>query len=310
MGSLASIHARINRILDRIDSGEGIRPTELPGLRTVRCHKNIPRSSVLYEPSIVMVTSGSKRGYVGSRSFVYDTENYLVLAAPLPFECETFCEPHAPLRGVSILLDMAVLADLVLKLPPAPAQANPQPRTIDATPLPEALAEAALRLLEAYENPNDRMILGPQIMREITYRVLTGPRGQVLRDLLAMQGNISQVYRAMHRIHTEYDRQLDIPTLACDAGMSLSAFHHHFKNMTSTSPLQYLKTTRLHKARLMMIQEGIGPSAAATRVGYESPSQFSREFKRLFGVSPAEEALRLRSNLGTQTQHPLRVAMI
>ena len=172
------------------------------------------------------------------------------------------------------------------------------------------LSDAGPPLLEAYENPNDRMILGPQIMREITYRVLTGPRGQVLRDLLAMQGNISQVYRAMHRIHTEYDRQLDIPTLACDAGMSLSAFHHHFKNMTSTSPLQYLKTTRLHKARLMMIQEGTGPSAAATRVGYESPSQFSREFKRLFGVSPAEEALRLRSNLGMQAQPPLRVAMI
>ncbi|WP_263408265.1 AraC family transcriptional regulator [Terriglobus tenax] len=305
---MASTHAKINRILERISCGEGIRSTELPGLRTILCHRNVPRSSVLYEPSIVFVTSGSKRGHVGIRSFVYDTENYLVLAAPLPFDCETFCAPEAPMRGISILLDMAVLADLVLKLPSSPPQ--PVARTVDATPLPAELAEALLRLLEAYENPNDRMILGPQIIREITYRVLTGPRGQVLRDLLAMQGSICQIYRAMHRIQTEFDRQLDIPTLAADAGMSLSAFHQHFRNMTATSPLQYLKVTRLHKARLMMIQEGIGASVAASRVGYESPSQFSREFKRLFGVSPAEESQRLRSHLGAQAQTPLHVAMI
>lgn len=305
---LAAIYAKINPVLDRISCGEGIRGTELAGLRTVRCHRDVPRTSVLYEPSIVFVTSGSKRGYVGSRSFVYDTANYLVLAAPLPFECETFCAPEEPMRGVSVLLDMAMLADLVLKLPPMPAQAAY--RTVDATPMSEELAEALLRLMEAYEQPNDRAILGPQILREIVYRVLTGPRGQVLRDLLAMQGNISQIYRAMHRIHTEYERQLDIPTLASDAGMSLSAFHHHFKAVTSTSPLQYLKTTRLHKARLAMIQEGIGASVAAARVGYESPSQFSREFKRLFGVSPAEEAFRVRAHMGAQTQAFARVAMI
>jgi AraC-like DNA-binding protein len=134
-------------------------------------------------------------------------------------------------------------------------------------------------------------------VREITYRVLIGPLGHNLRALAAPHTHFGQISRVLNRIHAEYSREFDIGTLARDAGMSLSTFHAHFKAVTSSSPLQYLKNVRLHKARMLMVHEGANAGTAATQVGYESPSQFSREFKRLFGDGPAAVANQLRRSL-------------
>jgi AraC-like DNA-binding protein len=160
------------------------------------------------------------------------------------------------------------------------------------------LSDATVRLLESLGSPADAKVLGPQIVREITYRVLCGMRGGALQALLLMGGTRTQILHILHRMHSDYALSLDVADLADEAGMSVSALHHHFKEVTATSPLRYLKTIRLHKARMLMVQEGMGASIAAERVGYESPSQFSRKFKRLFGAPPVDEAQRVRAMFG------------
>ena len=131
-------------------------------------------------------------------------------------------------------------------------------------------------------------------MREIIYRVLYGEQGGALRALAVRHGRFSQIARVLRRIHTEYDKELDIEFLAGEANMSISTFHHNFKAVTSSSPLQYLKNIRLHKALMLMVRDGLNAGTAAGKVGYESASQFSREFKRYFGNTPADEAAKLR----------------
>jgi AraC-like DNA-binding protein len=168
---------------------------------------------------------------------------------------------------------------------------------MQATRLDSALSDAAVRLLECLRSSDDARILGPQIVREITYRVLLGELGHNLRAVAAPHTHFGQISRVLNRMHTEYGRSYDIGELAREAGMSVSTFHAHFKAVTSSSPLQYLKDVRLHKARMLMVHEGVNAGTAALRVGYESASQFSREFKRLFGNGPAAEARQLRKSL-------------
>jgi len=163
--------------------------------------------------------------------------------------------------------------------------------------LDETLSGATIRLLESLRSPDDARILGPQIIREIIYHVLRGKLGRNLRALAAPDSHFGQISRVLNRIHTDYARNYDIATLARDAGMSVAAFHTRFKAITSSPPLQYLKNVRLHKARMLMVNEGVNASGAALKVGYESASQFSREFKRLFGNGPAAVAAELRKSL-------------
>ena len=152
-----------------------------------------------------------------------------------------------------------------------------------STPLDLALSEATVRLLESLASPVDAQVLGPQIMREITYRMLCGEHGNSLRALIALERAFRPGTTSAAADACQLFSELSIsPGLAADASMSASAFHHHFKAVTATSPVQYLKTIRLHKARMLMVQEGISAGVAAVRVGYESTSQFSREFKRCF----------------------------
>ena len=153
-------------------------------------------------------------------------------------------------------------------------------------------------LLDVMERPLDARILGKQIIREILYHVLIGPCGGALLALVSRQTHFSLISRVLKRIESQYTENLSVDQLAAEANMSVSAFHHNFKSVTSTSPLQYLKTYRLHKARMLMIHDGMKASAAAMRVGYESASQFSREFKRYFGITPGEDAARIRMMQG------------
>jgi AraC-like DNA-binding protein len=305
---LQAANRRMTSLLASLATLEGIHPTALDGVQLMRASQPIPRMQVLYEPGIVIVGQGRKRGYLGDRVFTYDAHNYLVLSVPLPFECETEATAEHPMLAISIRVDLGVLGELLMKmggpresLPPA------MPQGIYSTQLDVQLSEATVRLLECLRDPVEARILGPQCAREITYRVLCGQQGGALRVAAALHSRFGQVNRTVQRIHAEYARDLTVEELADTAGMSPSAFHQNFKAVTSTSPLQYLKTIRLHKARMLMVHEGLRAGTAAERVGYESSSQFSREFKRLFGSSPVEETTRVRRMLGVA--EPVMMAM-
>lgn len=296
---LETANRRMTSLLGAMATKEGSQPTALDGVNLMRASRPIPRSQVLYEPGIVIVGQGRKRGYLGDRVFTYDAHNYLVLSVPLPFECETEPSPQGPLLAVSIRVDLAVLGELLMKMDGAHGAPTPaMPQGIYSTKLDLKLSETTVRLLECLANPAETPVLGPQIVREITYRVLCGEQGSALRAAAALHSRFGQVNRTVQRIHSEYARDLTVEELAETAGMSASAFHQNFKAVTSSSPLQYLKTIRLHKARMLMVHEGMRAGIAAERVGYESSSQFSREFKRLFGASPIEETERVRRMLG------------
>lgn len=255
-----------------------------------------PRTPVMYQPGIIFLFSGNKTGYLNDRVFRYDASEYLLLTVPLPFECETFATPQTPLAGLRLNIDIAQLQDLLLDIG-EDDRFTPQqsPSGIHSSVLSEEILCAAERLLDVLERPLDARVLGKQIIREILYYILIGPCGGGLLALVSRHTHFSQISRALRRIESQYTENLSVDRLAAEANMSVSAFHHNFKAVTSTSPLQYIKSFRLHKARLMMVQDGMKASAAAVRVGYESASQFSREFKRFFGVTPGEEVARVRS---------------
>jgi len=284
----ASTRAQMTALVAELAVGEGATFSALPGVKFGRSHRSVPRAPVLYEPGVFILCQGRKRGFLGDQVFSYGANEFLVLTVPMPFEVETVATPEVPLLGVSIRLDLAVAADLALAIDPAGA-ATHAVEGIGAAPLDAPLADTVLRLLRALRSPVETRLFGQGLMREVCYRILTGAKGGAVRAALAQQSHFGQIARALRRIHADYPERLDVETLAQEVHMSPAAFHAHFKSVTATSPIQYLKATRLHKARLLMIEDGVSASRASSRVGYESASQFSREFKRLFGRTPVEE---------------------
>jgi AraC-like DNA-binding protein len=284
-------------LIERLAPNEGYSLSALDGVRFMRSDRPLGRTPVLYEPSIVIVCQGRKLGFLGDQVYVYDAQHYLVLSVPLPFSTETQASKEEPLLAVSFRLDLTALADLILAIDArGGAPEEGVPLGIVSTPLEGDLADATLRLLRALCSPLDAGILGPALVREICYRVLVGEQGGALRAALAHQGRFGRVAKALRRIHMDYSQALDVTNLAQEAGMSVPAFHVNFKAVTQTSPIQYIKSTRLHQARLMMIRDGLTAASASARVGYESASQFSREFKRFFGRTPVEEVRDMRTS--------------
>lgn len=288
---------RMVELLSGLATHEGFSASRLPGVKFMRSTLYVPPSPIAYDPSIVIIAQGRKAGRLGDRRFVYDANNYLVLTVPMPFECETFGRPEEPVLGLSVGVTPTVVAELLMQIENPPGATDARPQAIEAAPLDARLSAAAVRLLEALQYPDESRILGPSLVRELTYHALLGPLGANLRALAAPHTHFGQISRVLNRIHRDFDQSIDVETLAQDAGMSVSTFHTHFKAVTSSSPLQYLKTIRLHKARQLMVHDGFNAAAAALRVGYESASQFSREFKRHFGDTPAAVAASLRRDL-------------
>ena len=284
------VSQRMARLVSLLAPQEGYTLSALEGVRFMRSNRPLGLTAVLYEPSIVIVCQGRKRGFFGDDTYLYDSQNYLVLSVPLPFFTTTEASMQEPLLAVSVRLDMISIADLVLALDGDGRELLPAPCGIGSAPLEGALADAAVRLLEALSSPIEARILGPGIVREICFRVMMSAQGGAIRAALAHQGKFGRIARAMRRIHTDYAKPLAVNDLAREANLSVPAFHAHFRSVTQTSPIQYIKTTRLHQARLHMIRDRMTAAAAAVQVGYESASQFGREFKRFFGRSPVEEA--------------------
>jgi AraC-like DNA-binding protein len=288
---------RLASLLGEVADQEGTQRTLIEGVEVARVSKPVPRGPVVYQPKILIVGQGRKRAYLGGEVYRYDAYNYLVLSVPLPAECETEASPEEPLLLISISLEPAMLGEMMLELDEPVPPAAAIPRGISSTPMSEELGGAVIRLLECLKCPLDSRMLGRQTVREVVYRVLQGEQGGALRALASRDEHFTRIARVLKHVHAEYARPLSVEELARKAGMSLAAFHHNFKLVTASSPLQYLKRIRLDQARRLMAHDGHNASTAARAVGYESPSQFSREFKRLFGVTPVAEAEQTRARL-------------
>jgi AraC-like DNA-binding protein len=278
---------RMVQLLKELTTEEGLHPSNLEGVLLARANRSHGRIAIMYEPNIYIVANGHKRGYVGQRCFAYDSNHYLVLSIPLAFDCEMTVANGDPMLGVSVGLDLRVVRELsdrmgVKRLERPPEEVN----GIGPTALDTELSAATVHLLECLGSAAEASILGPGRVREVIYRVLGGPRADVLLAMLGQNGQRASIHAALHRMHAKYFEPIDIRKLAQEAGMSVSAFHQHFKQVTETSPLQYVKAVRLHKARTLIMDGGLGAAEAALKVGYESSTQFHREFKRFFGHTP------------------------
>ncbi|BFJ69581.1 AraC family transcriptional regulator [Salmonella enterica subsp. enterica serovar Abortusequi] len=286
--------------INHLKNNDKIISERLAGIRLLYGVEPGPRTPVMYQPGIIFLFSGHKIGYINKRKFRYDANEYLLLTVPLPFECETWATPEVPLAGIRLDIDVLQLQELLMDIGEDERFQLPMAASgINSATLSDEILCAVERLLDVMERPLDARILGKQIIREILYHVLMGPRGGALLALVSRQTHFSLISRVLKQIEMKYTENLNVEQLAAEANMSVSAFHHNFKAVTSTSPLQYLKSYRLHKARMMMIHDGMKASAAAMRVGYESASQFSREFKRYFDVTPGEDAARMRTMQGS-----------
>ena len=272
--------------------GRGFVNTCLPGVRFFWANEPVPRTPLLYEAGIIIIGQGHKIGYLGDEVFRYDEDNYLVLSVPIPFECETHASLENPLLGIFIDIDVPRLHELVAlvgkHLPAGPIDPSSVPRGIEPVALDPDMLDATERLLKCLRSPLDSEVLGRSQVNEIVYRVLLGRHGRALYALTQHNTHYSRVAKALFQIHGAYAKPLTVKALAMEAGMSVSAFHRAFKQVTGDSPIQHLKKVRLNKAKELIIREGARVGVAANQVGYESASQFSREFKRYFKVAPVE----------------------
>jgi AraC-like DNA-binding protein len=288
---------RLASLLSEVAVHEGIHRTPVEGVEVARVSQPLSRAPVVYRPKILIVGQGRKRAYLGGEVYRYDAYNYLVLSVPLPAECETEASPEEPLLLLSIGVEPAMLGEMLLEMDELLPPVGPTPRGISSSPMSEELGGAVIRLLECLRSPLDSRMLGRQAVREIVYRVLLGEQGGSLRALASRDDHFARIARVLRHVHAEYASPLSVEEMARKAGMSVAAFHHSFKLVTASSPLQYLKRIRLDQARMLMAHDGYNAGTAARAVGYESTSQFSREFKRLFGATPLEEAEQTRARL-------------
>jgi AraC-like DNA-binding protein len=278
------------RFVDALERFASAEVPPWPGLRCFRSTCPTSPNPTVYSPSICIVAQGAKQATLGDRVFRYDPFHYLVITAPMPVSAKVIeASAEAPYLSMALDVDTSAIHELLLEMDDVAtdtAKTTDDPNPLRVSRLDSRLLDAVLRLLDALEDPMDRKILAPTAMREIVYLALLRDQGYLLRLAARRDGRSPGVDRALSYIRHHLDERIDVPTIAREAGMSTSSLHHSFKSATALTPIQYLKRMRLHRARQLMVDEGCLAAEAAFRVGYESPSQFSREFKRLFGQSP------------------------
>ena len=292
--SLESLKRNIARLTER---GE-LYTTAVQGLALFRREEASEPTSGMYEPSICMVIQGAKRVTLGAETYIYDTEHYLITSVHLPTLVQVLeATPNKPYLGLKITFDQRDISQLMADshLPPPRTQQSSRGMAVGSV-TPELL-DAVYRLVNLLDHEDDIPIMAPLIQREIIYRLLVGELGPRLRQIAVAGSQSQQIATAIQWLKNNYAEALRIEDLAAKSGMSTSTFHHHFRAMTALSPLQYQKRLRLQEARRLMLAEHLDAANAAFQVGYESPSQFSREYSRLFGAPPLRDITQLRQQL-------------
>ncbi|RDZ26700.1 AraC family transcriptional regulator [Lysobacter silvisoli] len=288
--------AELAERIARLTPSDGVHDTAVNSLQLIRMSAPTPCQPTLYEPRLCIVAQGSKVAMLAGETYRYDPLNYLVVSVTLPMIGQVIeATPEQPYLCLRLDIDPEQIAALILEAGPR----APSPGLdlgLYAARVNAPLLDAVLRLMRLLETPQDLPVLAPIALREIHYRVLVGDLGHRLCDLAMADSRPHRIARAVELLRQRYLLPLSIEELAQSVHMSTSSLHHQFKAVTTMSPLQFQKQLRLHEARRLMLMDGIEAVAAAHKVGYESPSQFSREYKRLFGAPPRSEIELVRSN--------------
>lgn len=269
--------------------------TAIPGLSLFRREEPTEPITGMYEPSVCLVAQGAKRVLLGDDTFVYDAHHYLITSVNLPTIVQIIeARPERPYLGLRLKFDLSEISQMMVdsNLPKPRSQQSSRGMATGEVTLP--LLTAIQRLIDLLADQQDIPILAPIIQREIIYRLLVGDQGERLRQIATAGSQSNQIARAIDWLKSNYSEPLSIDELAAKSSMSTSTFHHHFRSMTALSPLQFQKQLRLQEARRLMLAERMDAANAAFQVGYESPSQFSREYNRLFGAPPLRDISKLR----------------
>jgi AraC-like DNA-binding protein len=295
MSRVQEVRAELARKLALFIGSADVLATAIPELTLYRRTAPTAPASVTYEPSLAVVVQGRKRVELGRRTFFYDESQFLLTSVDLPVISQVVkASETSPYLCLLLKLEMPVVRELLsreeVQVTPAPSD---KPGMTTAETTPEFLG-AISRLIDLLNTPRDIPFLSPLIQREIIYRILQSAEGQRLRSIATLGDQSQRTAKAIAWIRANYAKAIRVEDLAQIAGMGISTLHHHFRGLTSMSPLQYQKQLRLYAARQRMIVDGLDAASAAFEVGYESASQFSREYSRFFGQSPMRDARALR----------------
>jgi|SRR5689334_6162968 len=283
---------RINRTV----SEDGAKEV-LPGFFLARSSRPSQSLNTVYQPAFCFIAQGRKRALLGEEVFRYDPGHYLLFTVDLPliFQIEK-ATPDEPYLGLRLDLDPSLVASVLVEADIKIKKGDASTKAMDVHTIDANLLDAVVRLVRLADEPESNIVLAPLIVKEIIYRLLAGGQGARLGHLL-QSGDTQRISRAIGHLREHFDEPLKIDDFARQLGMSVSGFHHHFKSVTAMSPLQFQKQIRLQEARRLMLGEDLDAASAGFRVGYEDPSYFSRDYKKLFGSPPQRDIVSLRSRL-------------
>ena len=282
-------------LIARFAPTDGVHETAIPRLKVVRLSQPSEPMHGLHEPALCIIAQGAKQVILGDQIYRYDAAHCLVVSLDLPVIGQVIeATPDEPYLCVKLELDPAAIGALMLEAPPLAEQEPSSGPGLTISPMTQVLRDAVIRLTSLLESPADIAVLAPLVEREILYRLLTGDQAARLRQIAVAESKLQQVNRAIGWIKRNYRKPFSVEIVAAEARMSPSALHQHFKAVTAMSPLQYQKQLRLQEARRLILAKAHDAASAGFQVGYESPSQFSREYSRLFGAPPLRDVARLR----------------
>jgi len=290
------MRAELAACIDRLVCGDSVVQTVVPRLRLGKATQVEHPVHTVFEPALCVIAQGSKRVLLGDEVYVYDASNYLVFAQNLPVVGQVLdATPESPHMAMRLNFDVKQVAELAMELGiSSPPTGRAAARGIFTGPLCPVLLDPLLRLVKLLDQPEDIPLLAPMVTREILYRLLKSPEGWRLAQLSMTESHSHRVAQTIEQLRKRFKDPLRMEDLAKDVHWSVSALHHHFKAVTAMSPLQYQKQLRLQEARRIMLAERVDAATAGHRVGYDSQSQFNREYSRFFGAPPVRDIKRLR----------------
>lgn len=286
-------------LLGRYIKVDGTQKTAIPGTRLTRASRISEPVDSVYEPSLCVVAQGSKLVLLGEHSYRYDSASYLTASVHLPITGQVVeASPEMPYLSVQLQLDMNQILEVIQLSNQAGGYKRGSGSGLVISRLSESLLEAVLRLVRLLDAPQDIPVLAPGIIQEIIYRVLQDEQNAALKQFALIGSQAQRIAKVIKRLNRQFSQPIRVEELAEEAGMSASSLYSYFREVTGMSPIQYQKQLRLQEARRLLFTEGMEAAEAAYLVGYESPSHFSREYTRRFGLSPIKDLERLRETLG------------